>query len=545
MTTDWNYADVFETVVDTVPDQIAQIQGDRRYNWRELDRRANALAAHFLQAGLQQQSKVAAYLHNCPEYLETYFAAFKVSLVPINTNYRYSSKELHYLWDNADTEAVIFHAAYAPVIDEIRSALKKVKYFYAVADGAPIPDWAEDYEAIVGTGTDRIEAPWKRTGDDLLLLYTGGTTGMPKGVMWRVDDLFNVLGGGGNAVLGLPPVADYQALRERILTLPPELRSAQIPACPLMHGTGQFGSFIGMAWGRAVVCLPERKFDSASVWQQTETHRVGSISIVGDAFAKPMLKVLDDAPGQYDLSSLRTISSSGVMWSQANKEGLIRHLPQVTLIDAFGSSEAVGLGVALTNKEMSTKTADFQRPETLKVFTEEGREVQAGDGQTGRVSLSGFLPLGYYKDQKKTEETFITVQGVRYSVPGDFARINADGTLQLLGRGSVCINTGGEKVFPEEVEEVLKQQQTIADAVCVGVPDERFGQAICAIVEPECLAQPPELASLSQAMRADLAAYKVPRYLIIVESIGRAPNGKVDYKKHTEAAMRELNFGAA
>lgn len=542
MTTAWNYADVFETVVDTHPNKSAQIQGERSYTWLEFDRRANALANNMLDAGLEQQSKVVACLNNCPEYLEIYFAAFKVSLVPVNTNYRYSSTEFRYIWDNADAEAIIFHASYASLIEPIRDSLTKVKRYYAVADGSPVPDWAEDYERIVSTGEDRNKAPWKRSGDDLLLLYTGGTTGMPKGVMWRQDDLFQVLGAGGNTVAEIPPVSSLDELSARILALPPEMTTAQIPACPLMHGTGQFGSFIGMAWGRTVVCLPERKFDAASLWRETQTHRAGSIAIVGDAFAKPMLKILDDAPDQYDLDCVNTIQSSGVMWSQEVKEGLIRHIPQVTLIDSFGSSEAVGLGVSLSNRDLSTKTADFQRPETLKVFTEEGHEVKAGDGQIGRAALSGFLPVGYYKDQAKTDQTFVTIDGVRYSMPGDFVSINEDGTLQLLGRGSVCINTGGEKVFPEEVEEALKRHPQVFDAVCVGVPDERFGNAICAVVEPSDQSKPPNLSSITETLRNDLAAYKAPRHLMIVDSIGRAPNGKVDYKKHTRAATDFLNL---
>lgn len=542
METRWNYADIFETIAACLPNKIAQMQGEKAFTWQQFDERASALAAHFLQAGLKQQSKVAAYLHNCPEYLEIYFACFKVSLVPVNTNYRYSAPELHYLWDNADTEAIIFHAAYAPVIEEIKDKLTKVKHWYVVEDGAPLPDWATVYESLVAEGGGQVSAPWSRSGDDLLLLYTGGTTGMPKGVMWRQNDLFNVLGAAGNEALGIPSVATLQDVEARCINLPAEATAAYIPACPLMHGTGQFGSFIAMAVGRAIICLENLKFNAHDLWQQVDQHKAGSMSIVGDAFARPMLDALEASPGTYDLSSMLMIISSGVMWSQENKAGLLKHMPQVSLIDSLGSSEAVGLGASVTTATQTVNTADFDRPENLKIFTEDGQEVQPGSDQVGQIALSGFLPVGYYKDEEKTAKTFRTFNGVRYSVPGDFAKINADGSLQLLGRGSVCINTGGEKVFPEEVEEALKRNKDVMDAICVGVPDERFGQAICAVIEPVDAKKPPQIEDLTTTVRAHLAHYKTPRHTIIVNSIGRAPNGKVDYKRHTQAAKTHLGL---
>lgn len=538
----WNYADIFESIANAIPNKSAQIQGDRVFNWRQFDHRANALAAHFLEAGLTQQSKVAAYLHNCPEYLETYYACFKVSMVPVNTNYRYSGSELHYLWDNADAEAIIFHATYAPVVETIKSKLPKVRQWYAVEDGTPLPGWAIPYESLVGDGAEQTSAPWARSGDDLMLLYTGGTTGMPKGVMWRQDDLFNLLGAAGNELLGIPSVTTPAEIGARCASLPEPLISPYVPACPLMHGTGQFGALIAMALGRAVVCLENRKFDADELWRLVERHKAGLVSIVGDAFARPMLDALEASSEAYDLSSLVSIVSSGVMWSQENKAGLIRHIPQVTLADSLGSSEAIGLGSSLTTAEQTVNTADFERPENLKVFTEDGQEVQPGDDQIGLIALSGFLPAGYYKDEEKTAKTFRTVDGVRYSMPGDFAKINADGSFRLLGRGSVCINTGGEKVFPEEVEEVLKLNEQVADAVCVGVPNDRFGQAICAVVEPINPDNPPKSEDLSTTVRAHLAAYKAPRHTIIVKSINRAPNGKVDYKQHEQAARERLGL---
>lgn len=542
MATQWNLADIFETVANALPDRPAQIQGDRVVTWRQFNERADALATDLLAAGLDHQAKVAVCLHNCPEYLESYLATFKASFVPVNTNYRYGASELQYLWDNADAQAIIFHASYGPLIEQIRERLPQVKRWYAVEDGSPVPDWSTNYEQVVTATKAQPNPPWSRSGDDLLFLYTGGTTGMPKGVMWRQDDLFNVLGSGGNEILGIPGVTSLAEMGERFSVLPPELQTPYMPACPLMHGTGQFGSFIAMFWGRTVVCLTERKFSAQSLWEEVDRHRIGMISIVGDAFARPMLNALEDAPGEFDLSCIQTIISSGVMWSQEVKSGLLKHIPQAALLDAFGSSEAVGLGNALTTADAEVKTADFVQGETLKVFTEDGKELMPGDEEIGQVALSGFLPLGYYKDEEKTARTFRVINGVRYSIPGDFAQVNPDGTIKLLGRGSVCINTGGEKVFPEEVEEALKKHETVADAVCVGVPDERFGQAICAVVEPANPSNPPSLSFLSGAIKEHLASYKTPRHLIIVDSIGRAPNGKVDYKDHTERARKELGF---
>ena len=542
MTAGWNLADIFETIGAALPDKLAQVQGERAFTWRQLDGRANALATDMLEAGLGHQVKVAAYLHNCPEYLETYLAAFKVSLVPVNTNYRYGASELKYLWQNADIESVIFHASYAQIIDQIRHDLPAVKRWYAVADGSTMPNWAHVYEDVVNSGAGKPTPAWSRSGDDLLLLYTGGTTGMPKGVMWRQDDLFNVLGGGGNATLEIPPVESLDELSQRFTALPAEIMAPYMPACPLMHGTGQFGSFIAMFWGRTIVCLPDRKFSAHSLWEQVAQHRVGMISIVGDAFARPMLDALDKAPSQYDVSCVTLITSSGVMWSQENKNGLLRHMPQAGLMDALGSSEAVGLGNSLTTADAGVETADFVLGDTVRVFAEGGHEVKAGDQEIGQIAVSGFLPVGYYKDKEKTDKTFRTINDVRYSIPGDFAKVNADGSIKLLGRGSVCINTGGEKVFPEEVEEALKQHDLVVDAVCVGVPNERFGQTICAVIEPVNLAQPPSLELLNEAIAEKLAHYKVPRHLIVVDSIGRAANGKVDYKRHTAHAQKALGL---
>jgi 3-oxocholest-4-en-26-oate---CoA ligase len=539
--TDWNFADAYEAIAARVPDRPCQVQGDRVLTWGQFDRRANALAADLLAAGLSHQSKVAAYLYNSPEYLEVYVAAFKAGLAPVNTNYRYGPEEIVYLFDNADAEAVVFHTTFAPLLEDVRERLPNVRRWYAVVDGhGEVPDWAVDYSAIVEPGAERVVAPWGRSGDDLLLLYTGGTTGMPKGVMWRQDDLFNVLGAGGNVNLGIPPATTVDDLASRVS--PDVAGLVLLTACPLMHGTGQFSALIAMNLGGTVATLPSRHFDAAELWSEVERLRVNTIIIVGQAFAGPMLAHLDEHPGRHDLSSVLLMTSSGVMWSQENKDGLLRHMPHATLFDSYGSSEAVGLGGSVSTKDGAAETARFQLGPNCGVFADDGRRVEPGTGEPGMVAVSGFIPVGYYKDDKKTAQTFRTFDGRRWSVPGDWAEVNADGTLRLLGRGSVCINTGGEKVFPEEVEEALKTHPAVRDAVAVGVPDERFGETICAVVEagdPAAL----EGVDLAAHVRQRLAAYKAPRHVVVVATIGRAPNGKVDYKRLKQMAVDRVAAG--
>ena len=536
MVSDGNLADGWERVAAAIPDAPAVIQGDRTVTWRQLDRRADALAADLVAAGLGHQSKVAAYLTNCPEYLETYVAAFKAAMVPVNTNFRYGPDEVAYLFDNADAEAVVFHATYADTIDQVRAQLPKVRRWYVVDDGAPRPDWAVPYDDVASSGAARPELGWARSGDDILMLYTGGTTGMPKGVMWRQDDLFTVLGRGGNVVLGFEPVECFSDLGDRLTGPGP----VQMPACPLMHGTGQFTAFIIMSLGGCVVCLEDRRFSAEALWSDVERFGVNLVTIVGDAFARPMLDVLERDPHRWDLSSVRAITSSGVMWSQEVKEGLLAHLADGTVLaDSFGSSEAVGLGSSISSRGSATRTAKFELGERVRVFTDDHRPVEPGSHETGFVAITGPIPVGYHKDPDKTAATFPTIDGVRYSVPGDYARVDADGTLHLLGRGSVCINTGGEKVYPEEVEEALKLHPAVHDAVCVGVPDERFGQTVCAVVEAEPSA-PVDADAVIAHVKDHLAHYKAPRHVVAVDTIGRAANGKVDYKRLTAHARQQL-----
>ncbi|MCE2391967.1 MAG: AMP-binding protein [Proteobacteria bacterium] len=520
------YADVYEAVAQAIPDAPCQIQSERVVSWGDFDRRANALARDMLDAGLARQSKVAAYLYNCPEYVETYVAAFKAGLAPLNTNFRYGPEELRYLWDDADAEAIVFHTGFAETVERVRGSLPRVKRWYAVDDGAGVPDWATSYAEVAEPGAGRVAAPWGRSGDDLLLLYTGGTTGLPKGVMWRQDDLFKALGQGGHWVYGVEPLESADRAGSRLDGPGPTI----IPACPLMHGTGVMNALLVLAMGGSNVLLPGRRFDPGELWRTAAERGVFSIALVGDAFARPLLRELEANPGVYDLSRLRLIVSSGVMWSEPVKRGLLERLhSDVTLFDAYGSSEAIGLGASLAKRDKTESTGSFVSGEGVAVFADDGRRLEPGSGEAGRVAIPGHLPLGYYKDPDKTARTFVEHAGVRYSMPGDYARIRADGSLELLGRGSVCINTGGEKVFPEEVEEALKRHPGIVDAACVGVPDERFGEAVCALVEASEPGAEIDPAEAAEFVKLSLAGYKAPRLLWTLDTLGRAPNGKLDY----------------
>jgi fatty-acyl-CoA synthase len=531
----WNFAEIWEVCARRLPDALAQRQGDREISWAEFDRRANGVAQKLLDTGAAEQDKVAQYLYNGPEYLESMFAAFKAGLVPVNTNYRYADEELVYLWDNADAVAVVFHGAFTERIEGIRERLPKVRSWLWVDDGnGPCPSWATPYEEAAAAGTsDAVRAPWGRDGHQLIFMYTGGTTGMPKGVMWRHDDLIKATHGAANALFMGPE--DYDALAES-LTAP---GLVGLPACPLMHGTGQFTAFIALSSGGSITTLVNRNLDIEELLDTVEQKKIQSLTIVGDAFAKPILKMLDENPGRWDLSSLFLIASSGVMWSEPVKEGLLKHNPTMMLIDAFSSSEAIGLGQSVSTAGAEAQTAKFALGENARVITDDGRDVAPGSGETGRVAVRGYTPVGYYKDPEKSAATFVTIDGDTYSIPGDYATVEADGSLTLLGRGSVVINTGGEKVYPEEVEEILKQHPSVLDAVTVGLPDDKFGEAITAVVQTND-GQPVDEAALIQHVKDHLASFKAPKKVVPIDTIGRAPNGKVDYKRLKQYAADEL-----
>jgi fatty-acyl-CoA synthase len=532
----WNYADVWEVAAGTLPDSLALIHGDKRQTWAETDRRANGLAQWLLGRGVVHQDKVALYLYNCSEYLETNFAAYKVGLVPVNTNYRYADDELAYLWTNADAVAVIFHGVFTERIDKLRSRVPGVASWLWVDDGSgPCPDWATPYEDAAGGGDgSRIMAPWGRSGGDVHMLYTGGTTGMPKGVMWRQDDLFARLNGQGfrryaeaDALEGIR--ADLEANGSGMTLL---------PACPLMHGTGGFTAMECLSEGGRVVTLTSRQFDPIDLLDTVEREKVNGLIIVGDAFAKPILRALNEQPDRWDLTSLVGIISSGVMWSEETKQGLLKHHSTMMLVDAFSSSEALGMGSSVSSGTSAVRTAQFTLGPEVKVLDPDGNEVKPGSGQVGVLAIGGRNPLGYYKDEAKSASTFRTYDGVRYSIPGDYAEVGEDGKIQLLGRGSVVINTGGEKVYPEEVEEMVKTFPGVADAAVVGIPNERFGEEVVAAVELKREVDRDSVTAdeIQAYVSQRLAAFKAPRRVRFVDSIGRSPSGKMDYGRHREEA---------
>jgi fatty-acyl-CoA synthase len=505
------------------------------------DARASALAQHLLSTGLAQHERIGVLLFNAPEYLESYFAAFKVGLTPFNINYRYGPDELTYLLNDADTAALVFHASLAPALERIRARVPTVRHWIAVPEpGHPNPDWALDYETLVQIASAR-DLPSRRTSDDMLLMYTGGTTGMPKGVIWRHADVFAALGGGANILFGSGPLANAAEAGERARlqelsgTPPPPFA---VIVAPLMHGTGQFTAFTGLGLAGTLAYLPGNRFDAAQLWSEIERLQANTVSIVGMAFATPMLEALRAEPKRWDLSCLRRIISSGTIWSAENKRGLIEQLPQLLLIDQLGSSEALGVGLSASAAGSDAPTARFLAGTNTAVFTEEGRRVAPGSGERGLLAISGPTPLGYHKDAEKSARTFRTLEGRRWSVPGDWATVDADGFIALLGRGSQVINTGGEKVFPEEVEEVIKRYPGVRDAAVVGLPDPRFGETICAVVELEAGASL-TLAELSVHVKAALAPFKAPRQLLLA-AVARQPNGKLDYAEILARALASV-----
>lgn len=544
----WNFATIWEIVAGNVPDAPAVIQGERVVPWSEFNARADGVADWLLRSNdrpaLAHQDKVALYLYNSPEYLETCFACFKAGLVPINTNYRYADDELAYLWDNADAVAVVFHASLAEHIERLRPRLPRIQRWLWVDDcstdsigadntASRCPDWATPYEDAATSGAGRVEAPWGRGDDDLLIIYTGGTTGLPKGVMWRQDDLVRGVIGATSKRLRGP--ANYEDIRATF-TRPGRVG---LPACPLMHGTGWFSSLALLSTGGSVVLLTGRHFDAEELLDCYQRHGVHVSAIVGDALAKPIVAALDANPDRWDLSALRVLNSSGVMWSAEVKQRLLGHQPDVQLVDNFGSSEAMGMAQSVTTSSETAQTARFKVSANTRVIDDNDADVVPGSGQVGRVAVRGHQPLGYYKDPEKSASTFVEIGGDRYSIPGDYASVAADGSLELLGRGSVCINTGGEKVFPEEVEETLKLHISVHDAVVVGTPHERFGEAITAVVELDRAATL-DADSIIDHVKGRLASYKAPKEVVTIDSIGRSASGKVDYKALRQYALDQL-----
>jgi fatty-acyl-CoA synthase len=472
------------------------------------------------------------YLYNSPEYCETNFAAIKIRGIPINVNYRYLDDELAYLLDNADVEALVFHSSLGDRVARVRALLTRLRLLVEVddgpaGDGSSHVDGAVRYEAM-----QAALAPAERIaprGDEIYMFYTGGTTGMPKGVMYSMTDFAGFFLRTYPTMIGQARILDPATLPDAAR----ELRArgetmVSMSGPPLMHGTGCWlGMMVPQMLGGTAVLLEKRSLDPIELWSTVARERVNLVVVVGDAFAKPLLRALDDAPGRWDVSCLRLMVSSGTMFSLEVKQALLRHVPALAIVDVLGSTEG-GMGQSTVRAGTNAETAKFKLNPTTKVITDDGREVQPGSNEVGMVANGGMVPLGYYKDPEKSARTFREVNGVRYAFPGDMATVEADGTITLLGRGSNCINTGGEKVFPEEVEESLKVHVAVEDALIFGIPDERFGQRVVGVASLVAgMTASPE--TILADARARLASYKLPKRLVVVAHVPRAPNGKPDY----------------
>jgi fatty-acyl-CoA synthase len=517
----FNLADLFEVVADACPERLALVAGDVRLTYAALDGRANRLAHHLRQQGVQPGENIGIYAWNRAEWVEAMLAAFKLRAVPINVNYRYVEDELRYLIDNADLVALVHEPDFTPLVAAARTSAPGLRHTLEIG---------ERYErALAAQSPARDFGP--RAPDDLYILYTGGTTGMPKGVMWRSEDIFFGAMGGGN--FAGPPVARPEDLAASAAK--PGVIS--LVTAPLMHGGGQWVTFITFTTAGTLVLWTGRRYDAAEIWRLAARERVNSVMLVGDAMARPLAEALEGAAGaNLDLSALVAIGSGGAILSKAVKEQLRAALPNVIVLDSFGASET-GANGSVMDAGGPAAGPRFTMGEHTAVLDDDLRPLEPGSGVVGRLARRGHIPLGYYKDEAKTAATFVhDREGVRWVVPGDFATVEADGTVTLLGRGSVSINTGGEKVFPEEVEAALKAHPDVFDAVVVGVPDERFGERVVALVLPRPGAQP-SLEDLRAHCRGSIATYKAPRELHLVDQIVRTPAGKPDYRAARETAL--------
>ena len=540
-----HWATAWESVSDAIPDAPAVTNGDVTRSWREYDDRAARIAAAYTAAGLGPDAKIALYLYNGNEYLEAQYGAFKMRGVAVNVNYRYLDEELWYLLDNSDAEAIVFHTSLGERVERVIGRLPNLKLLIEV-DDSDVDDGhhvegALPYEDLIATHDPmpRIE----RHVDDTYMLYTGGTTGMPKGVMYAMGDITGFFCQLAFPVMGLPvpeTAADIAGLVTGIHAQ--GAGNVSITGAPLMHGTGLWlGALMHHLGGGHVVTLTSRSLDPHEMLTTMQRHGVTHNTIVGDSFSKPIIAAIDEAIERgepYDLSTLKMMVSSGVMWTTEVKEALLDRIPHVMLYDAIGSSEG-SMGSQVTMRGVQTETAQFSMNPSTRVFKEDDSEVAPGSDDIGMVAAGGMVPTGYFKDPEKSARTFRTIDGVRYSFPGDMAQVAADGTLILLGRGSQVINSGGEKIFPEEVEEAVKRVEGVVDCLVVGVDDDKFGQAVTAVASLAPGVSVDE-ATVIASVKADIASFKAPKRVVFVASVPRAPNGKADYKSARQLATTAL-----
>jgi fatty-acyl-CoA synthase len=530
-----NWATLWEALAARQPDHVAVVLGDTQIRWRDLDDRASRLAAALAAQGVGHDGKVAQLMYNCPEYLESAYASFKLRASTVNVNYRYRAPEIVHVVGDSDAVALVFHGAFADVVDEVRRSLPSLRVLIQVDDGghAPLLDGALAYDDVISQ--HEPAPPIARSGDDALMLYTGGTTGLPKGVVWSHAELFGAMATVGYMTMGIPVPETAAEVAAVAAQLTEEGKSpVNMTAPPLMHGTALFLAFSTFVMGGTVVLLAGRRFDAAELLRLVERERVTQLSIVGDAFGRPIVAELERAEEHgtpYDISSLGRIMSTGATLSAEIKRGLMSRAPNAMVLDLIGASEGGPYAMSMTMPgQQPADTAVFKATPTTVLFDDTTWErIEFGSGRVGVLASSGAMPRGYYKDPDKTASTFRVIDGVRYSVPGDYASIDADGTVHLLGRGSVCINTGGEKVYPEEVEVAARSHPAVEDCIAVAVPDERLGErvALVAALVPDRSADAAEIVA---HVKSQIATFKAPRHVVFVERVERSPSGKADYR---------------
>jgi acyl-CoA synthetase (AMP-forming)/AMP-acid ligase II len=529
----FNLADLFECVADTVPERVALVCGDDRLSYARLDGGATQLAHVLRDAGVDSGAHVGCCMRNSTAHLEMMLAAFKLRAVPVNINYRYTETELAYLVDDADLVALVHDEEHAEIVEHVKTV---GSLRFTIVGGS------RAYEDSVRNASSARDFD-TRSGDDRYVLYTGGTTGMPKGVVWRHEDIFFAAMGGGNP--GGPPITRPEDIAHSVVENPAQRLRPFLPRDdpgppqfvslalgPLMHASGQWSAFGTLLGGGKVVLYDAPSVDMAYVLALVEREEVNALNLVGDTSARPLLDTLAQQPERWDTSSLRLLGSGGTALAGASKDALLEALPSVlAIVEGIGSSESPAQAVAVTTRHSTSEAArslTFAAKAETMIVDEELQPLPRGTGAVGRLATRGRVPLGYYKDVERTARTFVDIEGERWSLPGDMATIDADGTVHLLGRGSLCINTGGEKVYPEEVEAVVKTHDTIADAVVMGAPDDERGECVAAIVVAARDAAP-DLDAVQQHCRKQLAGYKVPRRLYVVDEITRTATGKPDY----------------
>lgn len=528
-----NIADLAEHAIDAVPDRVALICGDDQLTYAQLEDKANRLAHYLIDQGVKKDDKVGLYCRNRNEIVIAMLGIVKAGAILVNVNFRYVEGELRYLFDNSDMVAVVHERQYADRVANVLPDTPNVKTVLVVEDGSDADyqryGGVEFYSALEQGSPERDFGV--RSADDIYLLYTGGTTGFPKGVMWRHEDIYRVLFGGTDFATG-EFVKDEYDLAKAAAANPPMIR---YPIPPMIHGATQSATWMSLFSGQTTVLAPE--FNADEVWRTIHQHKVNLLFFTGDAMARPLLDALQKN-NDYDLSSLFLLASTAALFSPSIKEKLLELLPNRVITDSIGSSETGFGGTSIVAKDAPhTGGPRVTIDHRTVVLDEDGNEVKPGSGVRGLIAKKGNIPVGYYKDEKKTAETFRTINGVRYAIPGDYAQVEADGTVTMLGRGSVSINSGGEKIYPEEVEAALKGHADVFDALVVGVPDERYGQCVAAVVQPRPGTRP-TLAELDQFVRSEIAGYKVPRALWYADEVKRSPAGKPDYrwaKEQTEA----------